>query len=305
MNQEPPTFTPLVVLSRGLVYVGFGVGRQKGRKELLERQFRAHYGVGSRAIAALIADLQRLQPHLTFQLQFLFMAIYWMKQYDTEEVMASRWGYAERFCREVVRAYVSRIQALKPTKITFNGLSPSCRFLPVDTVHIQCQEFRCDPHSKWYSHKFNGPGVSFEVVADPIDGKIRWINGPQPASMHDLTFLRGGTKQDKKENWKRSALYFHVPDNTKLVGDSAYEGQADKVSITKDAHNRATKALFARMKSMMETCFGRLKSFRILRETFRHGTGTADKLNKVKMVFEAAAVLVQYDCENGHPLFEP
>jgi len=303
-QQDPPTLTPTAVLACGLSYIGFGERRQKCRKELSERRFRAHYGVGSRAIAALIADIRHFQPHRPFQLKFLFMTLYWMKQYDTEEVMASRWGYGERHCREVVRDYVSRIQALKHTKITFDGLAPHCRFLSVDTVHIRCQEFRCDPHSKWWSHKFNGPGVSFEVVTDPIDGKIRWINGPEPASIHDITFLRGGKKHDMK-NWKRTALYFHVPANMKLVGDSAYEGQADKVSITKDAHSPATKALFARMKSMMETCFGRLKNFRILTESFRHGTNTADKLNKVKMAFEAAAVLVQYDCENGHPLFEP
>ena len=210
-QQDPPTLTPTAVLACGLSYIGFGERRQKCRKELSERRFRAHYGVGSRAIAALIANIRHFQPR---------------------------------------------------------------------------------------------PGVSFEVVTDPIDGKIRWINGPEPASIHDITFLRGGKKHDMK-NWKRLALYFHVPANMKLVGDSAYEGQADKVSITKDAHSPATKALFARMKSMMETCFGRLKNFRILTESFRHGTNTADKLNKVKMAFEAAAVLVQYDCENGHPLFEP
>lgn len=199
---------------------------------------------------------------------------------------------------------MSRIRNMKPIVINFDELAPSCRFLAVDTVHIRCHEFRCDPGSKWYSHKFNGPGVSFEVVSDPVDGRIRWINGPEPASIHDLTFLRGGQKRDRK-NWKRSALYFHVPQNVKLVGDSAYEGQPDKVTVTRDAHKPATKVLFARMKSMMETCFKRLKDFNCINGPFRHGNSTADKLTKIKMVFEAAAVLVQYDCENGHPLFEP
>lgn len=43
----------------------------------------------------------------------------------------------------------------------------------------------------------------------------------------------------------------------------------------------------------------------ILREGFRHGKSTDDKLQKVKVAFEAVAVLIQYDCENGHTLFEP
>ena len=170
-------------------------------------------------------------------------------------------------------------------------------------MHIICYEFRCDPDSKWWSHKLNGPGVSFEVVTDPVDGHIRWVNGPHPASTHDLTFLRGGKKGKEKE-WKKSSLYFKLPEGLRLVGDSAYKGQLDKVSITNDAHNPETKELFARMKSMQETVFKRMKDFKVLQGPFCHGQGTKDKLEKIKLCFEACLVLVQYDVKNGHPLFQ-
>lgn len=219
---------------------------------------------------ALIIDLKKYQPHKMIDVASLLMAITWMKLYDMEEVMAGRWGFSEKYCRDTVREYVSRIRDLKPIKISFDGIALICLFLAVDTVHIRCQEFRCDPNSKWWSHKFNGPGVSFEVVTDPVDGKIRWINGPQPASIHDLTFLHGG-KKGEKHKWKRTALYFHVPSNTILVGDSAYEGQPDKVTITRDVHKPATKQFFAWMKSMQETCFKRFKDFKILSGCFCHG----------------------------------
>ena len=58
------------------------------------------------------------------------------------------------------------------------------------------------------------------------------------------------------------------------------------------------------MKSMQETCFKRFKDFKVLRESFRHGKGTEDKLGKIKMAFEATAVLVEYDLENGYGLFQ-
>ncbi len=45
---------------------------------------------------------------------------------------------------------------------------PLSRFAPVDCVHIICYDFRCDPDSKWWSHKSNGPGVSFEVALEII-----------------------------------------------------------------------------------------------------------------------------------------
>ena len=89
----------------------------------------------------------------------------------------------------------------------------------------------------------------------------------------------------------------------KLVGDSAYAGQPDKVTTTKDAHDRKTKELFARMKSLQETVFKRIKDFKIMRH-FRHGSGTKDRLEKIKIAFEATAVLVEYDIEYEKPLFE-
>ena len=76
------------------------------------------------------------------------------------------------------------------------------------------------------------------------------------------------------------------------------------MSTTNDAHDPATKEFFARMKSMQETVFKRLKDFKVLRGPFRHGQGTEDKLEKIKLCFEACLVLVQYDIENGHPLFQ-
>eukprot|EP00804_Cyclotella_cryptica_P002782 CCRYP_009332-RA/>CCRYP_009332-RA protein AED:0.29 eAED:0.29 QI:0/0/0/1/1/1/2/0/133 len=132
---------------------------------------------------------------------------------------------------------------------------------------------------------------------------MRWINGPQPVSVHNITLLRGG-KQGKMHAWNRSALYFNVPVSVKRVGDLAKAGQPDKTTTTKDAHSPTNKRLFARMKSMLETCNGRLKNFKFVCEFFCHGQGTSNKPKKIKVAFESAAVLVQYDIENGHGIFE-
>ena len=50
--------------------------------------------------------------------------------------------------------------------------------------------------------------------------------------------------------------------------------------------------------SRHETINSRLKSFRILDTSFRH------KLHWHKVAFRAVAVIVQYELENGHPLFD-
>lgn len=298
------------LLSVGLELVGFGQNRQKCSEDLCMRRFRAHYGIGPNAIRKLIRDMKQHQ-HFTPNEKYLFMALSWLRLYDIEEVMAGRFGYGEQHCREKVREYVKRIRDLKPVKISFKAnQSPSAEFDPVDTVHIECPEMSCEPSSKWWSHKSNGPAVAFEVVTDSVSGQICWINGPEPPTMGDIKFLRGGDGGKKKgqwknfvDTWKKSALYFHIPKHVKLVGDSAYAGQPDKVATTKDAHDRQTKELFARMKSLQETVFKRIKDFKIMRH-FRHGSGTKDRLEKIKIAFEATAVLVEYDIEYEKPLFE-
>ena len=157
--------------SMGLSYAGFDRSRQNVSAELNMRRFRAHYGVSPEATEAFIADIEEGGKEVTPKK--LFIGICWLKLYETEEVMAGRWDYGEKHCRETVREYVKVIKKLKSRKITFDSLHPGCKFLGVDCIHTHVQEFRCDPDSKWWSHKFNGPGLSYEVVTDPVDGHIR------------------------------------------------------------------------------------------------------------------------------------
>ena len=151
------------MLSFGLSLVGFGPERQQCKDDLCMRRFYAHFGLGPKPMKALIADLKEDQPNKPLDKISLFMAITWLRLYETEELMAGWWGFGEKYCREIVRDYVSRIQALKPKKIKFDDLPPKCEFLPVDVVHIRCQEFRCKPNSKWWSHKSNGAAVALKL----------------------------------------------------------------------------------------------------------------------------------------------
>lgn len=61
---------------------------------------------------------------------------------------------------------------------------------------------------------------------------------------------------------------------------------------------RAIKGFKNRAKARHETFNTRLKNFKILDERFRHG------VTKHKAVFEACCVIVQYEMDNGHPLFD-
>ena len=70
----------------------------------------------------------------------------------------------------------------------------------------------------------------------PVSERILWINGPKPAYIDYCVFLWGGSKSQPMSTWNKSTLYFHVSSWVKLVGDSSYNKQPDKVTPTLDAH---------------------------------------------------------------------
>jgi hypothetical protein len=289
------------VMSFGLEMVGFGAKRQNVRDNLSIQRFRSHFGIGPAVIVAIIADTKN-----DINLKHLLMTLCWLKLYETEHVMSGRWGYGEEVCRDTVKHIASRLQHLKSKKIQFGPFDSKRTYLgTVDCVHCETNEFRTDPNSKWYSHKHNGAGVSYEVVVDLCEDKILWTAGPKPASTHDITFFRGGTQVSKNRHkneatWDANALYFQIPEGKKLIGDSGYKGELSKISTTADAHSAEVKEFFARAKSRQETINTRLKSFNVLSCRFRHGKGVENKLRLHQTCFEAVCVLVQYDlAEHG------
>ena len=124
-------------------------------------------------------------------------------------------------------------------------------------------------------------------------------------SKHDLTIVRGGNKEQGKDNWDQNAMYFKLPPGKKAVGDSGYGGEPEKVVISRAQHSSQLRKFLGRAKNRQETFHGRLKSFKVLGERFRNnGRSTREKLDLHKTCVEAVCVIVQYDLESGNPLFD-
>jgi hypothetical protein len=318
----------------GLSCVGFPATRQNVRETLNESRFRSHYGVGSRAVAAMFDDLKKSHPTIN-KTDFL-MAMYWLNLYPTEHCLAGRWDYIEETCRNKVKKYTKMISKLANEKVSFYtdgyliycfASFANCQYFclfqikwlnfeehdevyicSVDGVHFGIQEPRKDPGAKWYDHKSNSAGLAYEIALAVRHNNIVWMRGPFPASTHDLTIFRGGKKDDPKDP---SALQFKVPPGKRVVADSAYRSEVGIVATTKEKHPPEVKREFARIKSRQETFNSRIKSFRILSMPFRHNLDATDEDNEEnrslgfhRQVFESVCVAVQYDMENGHPLFE-
>ncbi len=131
-----------------------------------------------------------------------------------------------------------------------------------------------------------------------------WLSGPYPPSMHDLSVFRGGEKDQPKDSWEPGALYFHLNDGQRIVGDSGYRGEPSKIVVKSDAHSAKMKDFLSRVESRQETFFKGLKDYKILNDRFAYGCSTRERMDLHKTVVEAVAVIKQYDYENGHPPFE-
>lgn len=279
------------LMACALSKVGFDHKRQHVRHALNLERFNAFFGVGPRALASLFNDLDDANED-----DFL-MTLNWLKLYDTEHVLSGRWGLHEETIRQKVKKYASMIAALHKTKIRFDGFDDDEIYIvSIDGVHCRIREPRTDPGSKWYSHKTNSAGLAYELAIAIRSDRLVHVRGPFPASTHDITIFRGGKKGEEPK--AQDALTFKIPIGKRAIGDSGYRGEPDKIAITREGDSTLVKQFKARMKARHETFNGRLKSFNILDLPFRH------KFQFHGEVFVAVCVVVQYDLENGHGLFE-
>jgi hypothetical protein len=97
---------------------------------------------------------------------------------------------------------------------------------------------------------------------------------------------------------KPNGLHSKIPQGKKVLADNGYRGQDHQISTPNVHDNEAIKEFKKRAKSRQETVNKRIKDFKIIGSRFCHA------LEKHKIAFESVCVIVQYDFDNGHPLFE-
>lgn len=168
------------------------------------------------------------------------------------------------------------------------------RFIGTEGSHNQClvtvdgtdcRIFEPRPFDRiWYSHKFRGPGLRYEIAVSIAKGRIVWINGPFPC---------GAWPDAKIFN---TGLVELLSEGEMVVADRGYKGAAGAQTPLRD--NSITDKLQAECRARHETVNARLKQFRILSHVFRH--------NKIKHhdVFFACANLTELMLCNGNPLFQ-
>jgi DDE superfamily endonuclease len=139
--------------------------------------------------------------------------------------------------------------------------------------------------TSFYSHKLHQPGVNYEIGLSIFQNKCVWVNGPFPASKHDVTVYK-----------MPNGLQDKIPNGKKVIGDEGYRGS--NVSTSNPEDTAAVKKFKSRAKLRHETFNAKIKTFRSVSERFNRS------LNRHQSVFEAVCVIVQYQLENGSTLYE-
>lgn len=138
--------------------------------------------------------------------------------------------------------------------------------------------------AKWYSHKFKGPGVRYEVGVCIATGHIVWIHGPFPCgSWPDLRIFR-------------DSMQFALDDGELALADGGYRGC--RSCETPSGLNDFDQKMKADARARHETVNRRFKHFFVLGHRFRH------PLSRHSACFRAVANLTQLMIQNGEPLFD-
>jgi hypothetical protein len=118
----------------------FGLGlmaiKVVGSEQTNKIRFRAHYGIGPAGSLAMYNDLKQVRNNVVIDCCSLLMALNFLKCYETEPCMASRWGFPEEKTRIKVREYVRFIQQMKEYKVSQNSSLLACYL-------FFCLNFKC------------------------------------------------------------------------------------------------------------------------------------------------------------------
>ena len=140
----------------------------------------------------------------------------------------------------------------------------------------------------WFSHKFKGPGLRYEVAVSILGGDIVWVHGPFPCGdWPDIVIFR-------------SAMINYLDNGERVEADDGYIGESPMyVKCPKKDYvsSQEQKKMKQKVRCRQETVNKRFKQFEILRSTFRHDISLHGD------VFRAITVLVQLQIEDGENLF--
>ena len=307
------------VLRQGLDLVGVDTGRIGDTAK--ETKFRAHFGSNPQVYRNMYEDLlghKIIDSPNDLPLTTLLMVIFWLCHYPTEHLQSSRFGMCNETCRKWNWHVVRLLHELFEIKIRwparFSNANYHQHIIGVDGIHCLTKEKQTDtrPYNRLdFSHKHGCASFTYEVGCAVWMQRCVWVNGPFPAGTSDLQMFRmqdgeGRSISDRcPARWRRTpatSLKATIPVGKKAIADHGLRAETEKVAVSRSTDSERVRNLKARVKAREENFNGRLKNFAVLDHKFRHGAGD-DGPEKHGLCFRAVVCIVQYQLENGSPLF--
>jgi hypothetical protein len=203
------------VLDAGLQLLRYKVDQLMVKKLKL---FCSAYGIEAATacdvLSAVLTDVVGAAKIEKLDIHKFCLTLYWMRKYDIEkDIMRHSAINATDTLRKYLKMYLKALQALAKEKENFVqeelylvkmmlldfpdfffffyrkitwDVSNQILFGSIDGTHCPIQEPRRAPSSIWYSHKFNGPGLTYQIVLSTCEDKVLSAVGPFPAGESDL-----------------------------------------------------------------------------------------------------------------------
>jgi len=164
-----------------------------------------------------------------------------------------------------------------------NDIGRTCK-ITVDGTDFRIYE-QHPFNKKWYSHKFHGPGVRYEVGLCIQTGHIVWIRGPFPC----------GRWPDIKI-FKRELMQMLLP-GEKAEADKGYRGYPHHIRTPGMAVSHADLRAKKNARGRHDTVNKRFKQWGALKQVYRHD------IDEHYLIFKYVAVITKLCLENGEPLY--
>ena len=304
MNIE--VLTPRRMLEKGLVIAGIHSSPQH-TDERKNRDFQKHYGAPVIALVDMWFDLQTTTiPGAALSasensrkgLRWFLMCHNFLWTYPRNaKVLADKFGICEDYAKgENLWCWIRKIAALREKKIIWDPRRMSNPNGPTFICSVDGTDFRVWepkhptlPHDRTQmSHKHRHAALKYEIAVCNHFSQVCWISGPHRGGKHDLTIFQ-------------ESLKHRIPDGKRCNVDRGYNSErADERMLS--TPNPCDSPLLSNYKSRSrlrgETFNGRLKKYEVLNQTFRHGR------EKHATAFFAIVVTLQYQMDNGEPLFD-
>ena len=299
-------FTGEQVLERGLRILKFDCNEQIARgNEFCRTMFRAACASPPEAVAQLWRDLvdthiaearltESEKSHNGLKMLLLAHCELWTCPRSAALVQAHFAPVAVNETRgEPLWKWIRKTHALLPAKTfwpdSLNDPEEPGFVATVDGVDCRIWEKRDHPNfpldEKLCSHKFNHAALKCEIAVAVCEDKIVWVNGPWMGSKHDLAVLREGQADGS------GSLLDLIVEGKMIVADRGHRtsnrAELKKIAFKRNDDQPALKKFKARATCRHETVNARLKQFRCLSDTFRHGE------DKQEAAFKAVCVIVQ------------